>query len=31
MFIYDDLNILQEENKELGINPLSYVVLDCAR
>lgn len=31
MFIYDSLNYLQEEDKELGINALSYVVLDCGR
>lgn len=27
MFIYDSLNYLQEEDRELGINALSYVVL----
>lgn len=31
MFIYDDLNRLQEENKVYGVNVLSYVVLSCAR
>ncbi len=31
MFIYDSLNYLEEENRELGINVLSYVVLDCGR
>ncbi len=31
MFIYDKLNYLQEQDEELGINALSYVVLDCGR
>ncbi len=31
MFIYDSLNYLADENEELGISPLSYVVLDCGR
>lgn len=31
MFIYDSLNYLQEENKEFGVNTLSYVVLSCGR
>ncbi len=31
MFIYDSLNYLQEEDKVLGVNALSYVVLDCGR
>lgn len=31
MLIYDSLNYLAEENEELGINPLSYVVLSCGR
>ena len=31
MFIYDSLNCLEEENKELGVNALSYVVLACGR
>lgn len=30
MFIYDNLNEL-EENKDLAISPVAYVVLDCAR
>ena len=31
MFIYDRLNYLEENNEQLGVNPLSYVVLSCAR
>lgn len=31
MFIYDMLNEIEEHNEELGVNALSYVVLDCAR
>ena len=31
MFIYDELNELEEHVEGLGIGPLSYVVLDCAR
>lgn len=31
MLIYDSLNYLEETNAELGINPVSYVVLSCAR
>ncbi len=31
MLIYDKLNEMEECNEELGINALSYVVLDCAR
>ncbi len=31
MFIYDSLNYLQEENEEIGVNALSYVVLSCGR
>lgn len=31
MLIYDSLNYLQEENREYGVNPLSYVVLDCGK
>ena len=31
MFIYDSLNYLEEENKEIGVNALSYVVLSCGR
>ena len=30
MFIYDNLNKL-EENSELAISPLAYVVLECGR
>jgi hypothetical protein len=28
--IYDELNEL-EENNDLAVSPISYVVLDCAR
>lgn len=33
MFIYDNLRELEEtnENSELAISPLTYVVLDCDR
>ena len=31
MFIYDMLNDFDESSEELGVNALSYVVLDCAR
>ena len=31
MFIYDSLNYLAEEDRELGVNALSYVVLSCGR
>ncbi len=31
MFIYDRLNYLAEDNGELGVNALSYVVLGCGR
>lgn len=31
MFIYDMLNDIEERNEEIGVNALSYVVLDCAR
>lgn len=30
MYIYDNLNEL-EENKNLTVSPVAYVVLDCAR
>lgn len=30
MYIYDNLNNM-EENKELAVSPLAYVVLDCGR
>lgn len=30
MFIYDNLNEL-DENKNMAVSPLAYVVLDCAR
>ncbi len=29
--IYEELNKLDEEKNVYGVNPLSYVVLDCAR
>ena len=29
--IYDMLNDIAEHNNEMGVNALSYVVLDCAR
>ncbi len=31
MFIYDMLNDFEERNEEIGVNALSYIVLDCAR
>ena len=31
MLIYDMLNDIAERNEEMGVNALSYVVLDCAR
>lgn len=31
MLIYDSLNYLQEPDEQLGISPLSYVVLSCNR
>lgn len=33
MFIYDDLNKLEETNdySDLAVTPLTYVVLDCDR
>lgn len=31
MFIYDNMNELEDENRELSIAPLAYVVLDCGR
>lgn len=33
MFIYEDLNKLEEEeeNKELAVSPIEYVVLNCGR
>lgn len=30
MFIYDKINEL-EENRELALSPLAYVILDCGR
>lgn len=30
MFIYDNLNDLNE-NGNLAVSPISYVILDCAR
>lgn len=31
MFIYENLNNLDNQNEELGVSPLSYVALNCAR
>lgn len=33
MFLYEDLKELEEsdENEELAVSPLAYVVLDCGR
>ena len=33
MFIYENLNEFEEneENNELAVSPLAYVVLDCGR
>lgn len=31
MYIYDELNELDEPVEDYGVSPLSYVVLDCAR
>lgn len=32
MFIYEDLNKYEEEeNKELAVSPIEYVVLNCGR
>lgn len=31
MYIYDELNELDENVADYGVSPLSYVVLDCAR
>ncbi len=31
MDIYEKLNQLDEEINEYGVNPLSYVVLGCAK
>lgn len=31
MFIYDELNELEDTNESYGVSPLSYTVLDCAR
>ncbi len=31
MDIYENLNVIDEERTAYGVNPLSYVVLDCAR
>lgn len=36
MFLYEDLKELEEieefdENKELAVSPLAYVVFDCGR
>lgn len=29
--IYDYLNDMEEENSELAVSPLAYVVLDCGK
>ena len=31
MYIYDNLNDMDEEVENYGVSPLAYVVLDCAR
>ncbi len=31
MDIYERLNQIDDERTAYGVNPLSYVVLDCAR
>lgn len=31
MSIYEQLNAFDEDRSEMGVSPLSYVVLDCAR
>jgi hypothetical protein len=31
MTIYEMLNDIDEEETEVGVNPLSYVTLNCAR
>ena len=31
MYIYDELNELDENNEIYGVSPLSYNVLDCER
>jgi hypothetical protein len=31
MTIYEMLNEIDEENTEVGVNPLSYVSLNCGR
>ena len=32
MFFYEDLKEMNaEENNELGVSPIEYVVLNCAR
>lgn len=32
MFIYEDLDKFEvEENKELAVSPIEYVVLNCGR
>lgn len=29
MFIYDDLDKIEDNNTEIGVSPLSFEVLDC--
>lgn len=31
MYIYDELNDLEETNEIYGVSPLAYNVLDCAK
>lgn len=31
MFFYEDLNEMEEENSELAVSPMEYVVLNCGR
>lgn len=31
MYIYDELNNLDEQVDSYGVSPLSYVALNCAR
>lgn len=31
MYIYENLNELEEKTENYGVSPLSYVALNCAR
>ena len=31
MYIYDELNTLDENVAEYGVSPLAYIVLECGR